>query len=76
MDETIEVKMVFTDWFKRGMLANNADLLQLTAGDFHGGSTFPGSIVLSQENADELREAMGRGFRPVFWLSLTYPATR
>ena len=69
----VKVRLVFDDWRKKGVRASDADCLCLMAGQFHSGTTFPGSIELDEEDAEELLVALRDGFQPVFWVGLPKP---
>jgi len=61
---------VFNGWEHLGKnIRNTEKWLQLTSGDFHSGSTFNGDIRLDEEDEIELREAIKKGFHPVFWVT-------
>ena len=67
----MKVKLVFDRWQRytpEGIvnLHETPEGIELEMGDFHSGSTFPGSIDLPEYQADEMREAMKTGAEPVF----------
>ena len=66
----IAVSLVFETW--RGVqgaaLSPEIDLA-LSTGDLHAGSTFPATITVDADTAEELREALSKGLQPTFWMS-------
>lgn len=66
----MKVQLVFEDWrdcHDATISVYNAVVgIRLSSGDFHSGTTFSGEIDLDGEQEEELREAMARGFKPVF----------
>lgn len=72
LDETEEerrVVLIFSDWHENGNpMLNKERHLDLSMHDFHEGSTFPGTIKLSDGNWEELMEAIKGGAQPIFQL--------
>lgn len=67
----VKVKLAFLDWREKGKSVYATDRgVELSMGDFHSGSTFPGTIELDQEQAEELTEAMRSGLQPCFWMAV------
>lgn len=66
----MKIKLVFEDWRERGgrSIYMTPKGIDLSAGQFHSGTTFPGSIQLSFEDEQELVRAMTKGYAPVFYL--------
>jgi hypothetical protein len=63
----VEINMIFSDWQKQGVsVYQSAEGAPLSYGDYHSGTTFPGKIKLNQEEMEELKDAIQRGFEPVF----------
>ena len=67
---TIVVKLVFETWrgVKGEALSPETDM-RLSTGDLHSGSTFPATITVDADTADELRSALEKGLQPTFWMS-------
>lgn len=67
--ERVYVRITLDDW--RGpsgrSVYSTAEGVWLSLGGLHSGSTFSAILELDTEDAADLREALGRGFRPVFW---------
>ncbi len=63
----MKIKLIFDDW--QDPEGRNACYSELSRGDFHSGTTFNGEIFLDSEQASELKEALARGFNPVFWIT-------
>ena len=66
--EAVAVSLVFDDWKKLGVKVDGNTYHELSIGDFHGGTCFPGIILLDAGNAQELRERLAEGYQPTFWL--------
>lgn len=65
----MKIKLVFEDWQKKGLsIYNSFEGVELTMGLFHGGTTFNGEIKLSPDDEAELRDALDKGYQPVFWV--------
>ena len=63
----VEVRLAFHDWYREGeSIYNTNDGLELSLGDYHSGTIFHGSLMLDEENLEELREALKRDALPVF----------
>ncbi len=69
----VEVDMVFEDWKKMGLAVEPEVYIELSEHEFHGGTCFPGIILLDAGNAQELRERLAEGYQPTFWLSAREP---
>jgi hypothetical protein len=66
----VEVDLVFHDWMKEGRsVYETPEGVRLSAHDFHGGTVFRGSLLLDEDDAEELRAAMKEGYQPVLWLT-------
>jgi len=67
----VDVKLVFEDWKKGGIsVYQTEEGAPLSYGDFHGGTTFCAQIKLDEEEEIELKEAIKKGYSPVFRLCL------
>lgn len=65
----MKIKLVFDDWRREGRsLYRSLEMTELTKYDFHAGATFEGNIQLDVCQEDELREALEKGYQPVFWV--------
>lgn len=65
----MKIELVFDDWQQKGKsVYNTPEGVELSMGDFHGGTTFTGEIHLSPELEQELTEAINKGYQPVFWV--------
>jgi len=65
----VNIYLVVDDWRRHGKSVYSTEAgVQLSMGDFHSGTTFPGTIELDEEDAAELRRALRDGFQPVFWI--------
>lgn len=65
----MKIKLVFDDWRKEGKsIYNTSKGAELSNHDFHAGATFEGNIQLDAWEEKELREALEKGYRPVFWI--------
>ena len=63
----MKISLVFDTWTKGGKsILYTEESIQLSMGQFHGGTTFNGTIDLDKEDAEELIEAFEKGFRPTF----------
>ena len=68
--KTIKISLVFDDWTKEGKpIYNTEEGVDLSLGIFHSGSTFEGTISLNEDDAEELIEAMEKGYQPQFWIT-------
>jgi len=60
------IKLVFEVWRdKSGKVGHPPDYV----GDFHSGSTFDATIEIDEDNAEELKEFLQAGIKPVFYVS-------
>jgi hypothetical protein len=65
----MKIKLVFDDWREMGKSIYQTEAgVQLSMGLFHSGTSWPGTIELDTEDADELAAALAAGFQPVFWV--------
>ena len=66
----MKVKLVFTDWLDRdGKSVYSTDEgIELSSGNFHSGTTFPGMVELDGENTEHIVSAARGGYRPVFMM--------
>lgn len=63
----MKVSLVFEDWQKVGKsIYNTPDGIDLSAGQFHAGTTFEAEIKLDECEEKELKKAMADGFIPVW----------
>ena len=69
---TINLSLVFDDVRRYGKsVYSSAEYIEkYAASNIHGGSTFPGTITLDPETADEFIELLRDGYRLVFWVLL------
>jgi len=65
----MKIKLVFESWKSAPFQPSSPPSWRLENGDFHGGATFDGALELDADQEAELREAMERGYRPVFWVT-------
>ncbi len=65
----MKINLVFKDWTQKGKPLTYIEALGPLMGDFHSGSTFDGNITLDPWQEKELREALEKGFQPVFWVN-------
>ncbi len=65
----MKIKLVFGDWQKEGRsIYQTPEGIELTKGDFHAGSTFDARIDVDAWQEKELRDALKKGYQPVFWV--------
>ena len=65
----MKIKLVFQDWQEKGHpIYDFGKESELSKGDFHAGPTFDGTIHLDFCQEKELREAIEKGYQPVFWV--------
>lgn len=65
------IEFVFKDWEKDGKsIYNKAQGLALSLGSLHSGSMFKGTILLSEEDKEYLKEALKKDIDAVFWVRL------
>jgi len=65
----MKIKLIFLEWKRRELYpVSGSEMQGLEAGDFHGGSTFNGTIALDEEQETELRHSMANGHTPTFWV--------
>lgn len=64
-----EIRLVFADWkdVAGDSVYQTEAGVQLSMGSFHSGSVFPAEIRLSPDDAVDLRKALARGYKPVFY---------
>ncbi len=66
----MKIKLVFDDWLEEGKtIYHTLKGVDLAMSDFHGGSTFQGTIKLNIDQEKELQDALKKGYRPVFWVT-------
>ena len=63
----MKIKLVFDDWRRDGKSVYQ-DNIDLSLRDFHSGTMFDGELVLSDEDAEELKKHLEDGYTPVFYL--------
>lgn len=64
------IKLVFDDWKKNGKsIYSTQKGVDLSAGDFHSGTTFKGEIHLNPEQEKEFKKALKQGYQPAFWIT-------
>ncbi len=67
--ENLKIKLVFLDWRKKGnSIYCTEEGWHLQRRDFHGGTTFDGTIKLDKEQAIEFKKAIEVGYQPCFWV--------
>jgi len=64
----MKIRMVFDDWRNSKGKSVYGTEHELSYGDFHSGTIFEGEIDIDAESEEELKEAMEKGFVPVFYL--------
>lgn len=73
----MKVKLVFLGWRQRGKSIDTTEKgVELSMGDFHGGTTFTATIDLDSNNAQELLASIKEGYQPCWWMTVddTAPA--
>ena len=66
---SMKIKLVFNDWRKEGKsIYCTQEGIDLSMHDFHSGSTFDGEIILDEQQERELKEALNKGYQPIFWV--------
>lgn len=55
------MRLVFNQWTKQGQKVDNTEL---TMGDFHCGTIFNCDLDLSEEQKQELQDALDKGYEP------------
>ena len=65
MVNDMKAKLIFKDWRKNGKSMYLA-CPELSLGSFHSGTTFNIEIKLSQEEQDEIINAIKDGYEPIF----------
>ena len=69
--DLVRARLVFLDWQERGQSVYNTEIgVQLSLGSFHSGTTFCATLSLDADDAADLRDAVVKGYRPVFELML------
>jgi hypothetical protein len=62
-----EIKLVFEDWKRGGMsVYQTEEGASLSFGVFHSGTTFNAKIKLNEPELDELKDALSKGYEPIF----------
>jgi hypothetical protein len=64
----MKIKLVFDDWRNKKSESVYSTNYQLSLGNFHSGTVFEGEIHLDWGSEEELKEAIRKGFVPVFYL--------
>lgn len=65
----MKVELVFQDWQRDGQSIYGTELgVELSLGDFHGGTVFDAEINLDADQKDDLRYAIENGAVPIFRL--------
>jgi len=66
----LAVKLVFSDWLGKDhrSVYSTEEGMDLSAGQFHSGTTFEGAVRLDPGEQRELESAMASGYTPVFYL--------
>ena len=64
----MKIKLVFYDWHEKGRPCYPQDAHKLSTGTFHPGSNFDANIHLDAWQEKELRDAIKKGYQPVFWV--------
>ncbi len=63
----MKINLIFKEWTKKGKsIGVTSETIKLSNQNFHSGATFQGSIYLDAWDEAELREALEKGFQPVF----------
>ncbi len=66
----MKINLVFKEWKKKGKsFGVTSETIKLSNQNFHSGASFPGSIYLDAWDEKELREALEKGYQPVFLVS-------
>ena len=66
----MKINLVFDTWRRKGIdIHGTMEYVELSLGLFHSGTTFQGEIVLDDEDAAELQDALDNGYQAVFWVS-------
>lgn len=65
----IPISLVFDDLRRLGESIPTEEYNVHTAGNLHSGSTFPGTIVLDEEDAEFFDQMLVSGLQVVFWTS-------
>lgn len=70
-EKAIAVRLVFDDWQRDGAsIYSSPEGVELSAGDFHSGTTFRATIEMGLDAAEELLQALRDGFTPTFYAIL------
>ncbi len=66
----MKIKLVFKEWTKKGKsIGVTSETIKLSNQNFHSGATFPGKIYLDAWDEKEFRDALEKGFEPVFYVN-------
>ncbi len=66
----MKIKLVFDDWRREGRsICRSPESIELSKHDFHAGSTFDARIDVDAWQEKELRDALKKGYQPVFWIT-------
>jgi len=64
-----EAMLVFQNWMKDGEDISYTDEgIELSLGDFHGGTVFAARLMLDEDQEADLRTALATGAYPVFYV--------
>lgn len=65
----IPIQLVFDDLRRAGVsIYHTEEGMELSSGDFHSGTTFPGTIELDAGQAADFAEMRSRDIDLVFWV--------
>ena len=64
----MKIDLVFWDWRRLDGKPDDMATCEASMRDFHGGTTFRGTIDLDEEQAEDLRESLAKGLVPHFWI--------
>lgn len=67
----MNIKLIFEDWRKNGKsVYNTVEGLRLTKGSLHHGTTWGGTIDFDFDDEAEIKEALSKGYKPVFIIDM------
>jgi len=71
----MKIRLVFDDWRSKHSgqsIYRTSEGVDLSCGpgQFHAGTTFDATIALDEEEANELRKAITKGYEPTFYLMI------
>lgn len=66
----MKVRLVFADWQNQNFnsVYQTEEGIELSKRNFHSGSTWQAEVEMNETEAEELKQAQARGFRPIFEL--------